>query len=194
MPFLGVEQLPNYPAVVRFNIDGKRADFDYTNLVYQTQSDTTLVADIINRLLTYTAERHTDTITAAELGTILHLADLGDVSTDRAQTGSLLVYQKNSNCGEGCKGLSDTWKVWSALNEQVNSATYPAVFNAEGVPQVLERPANPNQYYQYGWNAQNGLSYSQIPIVDASRVVGSDGKKIALYQDPLTKQLVGVKE
>lgn len=193
-PFLGIEGVPNNIGVVRFNINGKRADFDYTNLVYQTQSDTTLVANIIDRLLTYTAERHTDTITASELGSILHLADLGDVSTDKAQTGSFLVYQKDSNCGEGCKGLQDTWKIWNALNEQVSSATYPAVFDANGAPQALERPANPNQYYQYGWNAQNGLGYTQIPIVDASRVVGTNGKKIALYQDPTTKQIVGVYE
>lgn len=193
VPFLGIEALPDDPMTIRFNINGKRADYDFSNTIYQGQSDTRLVADIINRLLVYTAERHTDTITAAELGNILHLADLGDVSTDKAQSGSLLVYQKNSNCGEGCKGLQDTWKIWNALDQQVSSATYPAVYDANGLPHVLERPANPNQYYQYGWNAENGLGYSQVPIVDASRVVGTDGKKIAIYQDPITKQLVGVK-
>lgn len=193
-PYLGIEQLPDNISVLRFNIDGKRTDYDFTNLVQQTQTDTTLVVDVINRLLQYTAERHTDSITAAELGSILHLADLGDVSTDDAEDGSMLVYQKNNNCGNGCVGLQDSWKVWNALTNQVNSATYPLAFSASGKAQVLERPASPNQYYLLGWNAGDQFSYSQVPIVDTSRVVGTDGKKIALYLDPRTKQIVGVAE
>lgn len=193
-PYLGIEQLPDNISVLRFNLDGKRTDYDFANLVQQTQTDTTLVVDIINRLLQYTAERHTDSITAAELGSILHLADLGDVSTDDAADGSMLVYQRNNNCGNGCVGLQDSWKVWNALTNQVSSATYPFAFSAEGKAQVLERPASPNQYYQLGWNAGNQLSYSQVPIVDASRVVSSNGQKIALYLDPTTKQIVGVYE
>lgn len=193
-PFLGIEQLPDNISVLRFNIDGKRADYDFENLVYQTQTDTTLVVDIIKRLLVYTAERHTDSITASELGSILHLADLGDVSTNEVADGSFLTYQKNNNCGEGCLGLRDSWKVWNALEEQVNSATYAFAFGQDGRPHVLERPASPNQYYQLGWNGARQLSYSQVPIVNASRVVDANGKKTALYLDPRTKQIVGVLE
>lgn len=193
-PYLGIEQLPDNISVLRFNLDGKRADYDFANLIYQNQTDTTLVVDVIKRLLVYSAERHTDSLTAAELGAIFHLADLGDVSTEDAEDGSFLVYQKNNNCGNGCVGLQDSWKTWNALASQVNSATYPFAFDATGKSHVLERPASPNQYYQLGWNAGNQLSYSQVPIVDVSRVVGADGKKIALYLDPSTNQIVGVKE
>lgn len=194
VPYLGVSELPDNISVLRFNINGKRTDYDYRNLVEQTQTDTTLVADVISRLLVYTAERHTDTISAKELGAILHLVDLGDVSGDHLKDGSFLTYQKSNNCGEGCTGTTDTWKAWNALDEQISSATYPFAFDANGKPHVLERPENPNQYYQLSWNAGNQLSYSQLPIVDASRVVGTDGKKIAVYQDPISKQLVGVKQ
>lgn len=193
VPFLGIEQLPDNLSVLRFNIDGKRADYDFTNLIYQTQTDTTLIADVINRLLSYSAERHTDTITAQELGSILHLADIGDVDTNGASTGSLLTYQKGTNCAEGCVGLRDSWKVWTALDEQISSATYPFVFSADGSAHVLQRPANANQYYQLGWNAQNQVSYSQVQTV-ASAPINTNGKKIALYLDPNTKQIVGVEE
>lgn len=192
-PFLGIEQLPDNLSVLRFNIDGKRADYDFTNLIYQTQTDTTLIADVINRLLTYSAERHTDTITAQELGSILHLADIGDVDTNGASTGSFLTYQRGTNCAEGCVGLRDSWKVWSALDEQISSATYPFVFDADGAAHVLQRPANPNQYYQLGWNAQNQVSYSQVQTV-ASAPINTNGKKLALYLDPNTKQIIAVEE
>lgn len=191
--FLGVEQLPDTLSVLRFNIGGKRADYDFSNLIYQTQSDTVLVADAINRLLKYTAERHTDTITAQELGSILHLADIGDVDTTGASNGSLLVYQKDSNCAAGCTGVLDSWKVWNALDEQAANLSYLMGFNANGVGTALAQPMNPGQYYQLGWNAQNQLSYSQLPIVPTAPV-NANGKKLAVYVDPNTKQLVAVEE
>lgn len=187
VPFLGISQLPDNISVLRFNLNGVRADYDYQNLIYQVQSDTTLVADVINRILKYTAERHQDTLTAQELGAILHLADIGDVSSAGAADGSMLTYQKSSNCTDGCVGANDTWKVWNALDSQVQSATYPFVFTQDGKPRTLNRPQNPNQYYQLGWNAQNQLSYSQIPIVPS---VPPNG--IPLYVDPETNQIVGV--
>lgn len=194
--YLGIESLPDNISVLRFNLDGKRTDYDYQNLVYQTQTDTSLVADIINRLLAYSAERHTDTITAQELGSILHLADLGDVSTANATAGSLLTYQQANNCGEGCVGTQDNWKIWNALDEQTNSSTYPMMYSANGLPNILERPQSPNQYYMLGWNANSQVSYSQPQIVDASSVEdpNNNGKKIALYMDPTTKRIVGVYE
>lgn len=192
-PFLGIEQVPNNISVLRFNIDGKRTDYDFKNLIYTVQSETTLVADAINRLLRYQAERHQDTITAQELGAILHLADIGDVNTNGAESGSMLVYQKGTNCADGCIGLRDSWKVWNALDEQVSSATYPFAFAADGTAHTLQRPANPEQYYQLGWNGSNQLSYSQVPTVAAAKPNGN-GKKLAVYLDPNTKQLVAVEQ
>lgn len=192
-PFLGIEQLPDNVSVLRFNIDGKRADYDYSNLVYQTQSDTTLIADAINRLLSYQAERHTDTITAKELGSVLHLADIGDVSTKGAETGSILVYQKDSNCADGCVGLHDSWKIWNALDEQVILATYPFVFAADGTARTIGRPAEPGQFYMLGWNGKNQVSYTQVQTA-SSAPVNTNNKKLRVYLDPNTRALVAVEE
>lgn len=192
-PAFGICEVPDNIGVLRYNVLGKRYDYDYSDLIYQVQTDTSLLADSAKRVLRYMAERHIDSLSAQELGAILHLADLGDVTTKGAVDGSMLVYQKNSNCGEGCTGTGDTWKIWSALDEQISSATYPMVFNGEGKAKVLEQPAHPNQYYQLGWNGKSQLSYSQIPIV-STPPVGTDGKKLAVYVDPTTQQLVAVKE
>lgn len=186
-PFLGIEQVPDNVSVLRFNIDGKRADYDFYNLIYQVQSDTAISADAINRVLVYMAERHTDQITAQELGAILHLSDIGDVSTKGVEGGSMLTYQKSSNCGEGCMGTQDKWVVWNALDEQKSSATYPMAFDAEGHPTTIQRPSAPNKQYLLGWNAQNQLSY--ITPVKATTPPAQGGP---LYYDEASGQIVYV--
>lgn len=192
-PFLGVESLSDNVSVLRYNINGLRTDYDYTNLVYNTQTDTSLTANAIDRVLTYMAERHLDSITARELGAILHLADIGDVSTNGAKDGSLLVYHKNSNCGEGCTGIGDTWQVWNALDQQISSATYLMAFGQDGKAHVLERPQNPSGYYQLGWNGASQLSYSKVPIVTTAPT-NSQGTKTRLYLDENSNQIVAVRE
>lgn len=187
MPFLGIEQVADNISVLRYTIDGKRADYDYANLIYQVQSDTTLVADIVNRLLQYRAERHTDTITARELGALLHLAELGDVTTDGAVDGSMLMYQKSSNCSEGCVGTQDTWKVWNALDEQVSSATYPMAFNADGEAVTIQRPQNPNLQYLLGWNGASQLSYFTPTKATTKPATGGP-----LYYDAASGQILYV--
>lgn len=186
-PFLGIEQVPNNVSVLRYNIAGKRADYDYSNLIYQVQSDTTLIADAINRLLAYQAERHTDTITAQELGSVLHLADIGDVDTKGAETGSLLTYQKNSTCGEGCIGLRDSWKIWTALDEQKSSASYPMAYGPDGSPVTISRPQSPSKQYLLGWNGANQLSYFSPTKATAKPAQGGP-----VYYDEASGQLVYV--
>lgn len=189
MPYLGIEQLPDNLSVLRFSIDGKRTDYDFANLIYQNQSDTSLNADAIHRVLTYMAERHTDSITAQELGSLLHLADIGDVTTVGAETGSMLVYQKNSNCGEGCMGTQNVWKIWNALDAQVSSATYPMAFNSNGQAVTLQRPQDPSIQYLLGWNGANQLSYITPTKAAAKPATGGP-----LYYDAASGQIVYVQE
>lgn len=196
-PYLGIEQLPDNISVLRFNIDGKRTDYDFGSMIYEVQSDTSLSADTINRVLKYMAERHMDAISAQELGSIMHLADIGDVSSLNAKNGSTLVYNKSNDCGEGCFGALDSWRAWHALDmgNQVSSAVYPAVYKEDGYPATLLRPSAANEYYLLGWNGPYKFGYTQVPIVSASSVIDpADNKKIKLYLDPNTRQIVGVKE
>lgn len=182
-PILDIEEMPDSVAMLKFNVNGVSSWYDYTNMIEQTQSDTILIADAIERILQYQAERHTDSITAAELGAILHIADLGDVDITNVEDNSLFVYQKNSNCGSGCIGINNKWVGWNALTNQTTSAQMAMTFDAAGKPHALSAPANADQFYQLGWNADKQLSYTQ-PVQFAS----ADGKK-QLYIDPNTKQI-----
>lgn len=194
-PILEVESMPNDIATYRYNVNGVQTWYDNQPMVYQTQTDTILVADAINRLLEYKAERHKDTISAKELGSILHIADLGDVDITDVEDNSLFVYRKDSSCSGGCVGTSSVWHGWNAMDigNQSASAQYPMAFSDSGVPKAIGTPTNANQYYQLGWNAGSKLSYSQ-PAVVASPPLDTDNKKWKLYMDPTTKALVVVKE
>lgn len=152
--------------VVRINDNGITTEFDCADIIYDGQTDTSLSVDLVKRVLKFVAERHIDSLSAQELGSILHLADLGDVATKGVQQGSMLVYQQNNNCPSGCVGTNNLWQAWNALDagNATGSATYASVYDAEGNPMSLLQPDNPNQFYQLGWNGSNKLSYSQPPI------------------------------
>ena len=192
-PTISVTAEPTDVAVLKFNFNGVTTKYDYRNMITQTQTDTSIYVDVANRVMEYMAERHTDSISAKELGSILHLSDIGDVNFEVVEGGSMLVYQKDSNCAEGCEGIDNSWVAYNALDHIADNLQYSAGYDANGTPKTLGTPTNTNQYYQLGWNAENKLSYSQ-PTVVATAPVDSDNKKWALYVDPDTKALVIVKE
>lgn len=188
-PFLGVYESDYRPGIVTFNIDGKTADWNGKHYVESMQTDTSLVADIIDRLLRFSAERHTDTITAKELGSILHLADIGDVDAHKADQGSLLTYKKNNNCAEGCVGTHNTWEAWNALDNQVQSMHLAMGFDPDGNPLSLATPQNPNRTYLLGWNGKNQVSYFTVTEATAKPANGG-----TVYYDEDSGSLIYVKE
>lgn len=188
-PFIDLDEVPNKPAVYRVNDNGKTAIWDLRNGIRQGQTDTTVSINQVLRVLQHFAERHTDTITAQELGAILHLTDLGDVSTKGAEDGAMMVYKKSDTCPAGCYGTSNVWEPWNALDQDniVSSATYAYGFNANGQPVTLQQPLNPNQYYNFGWNGNNQLSYAQ-PAEETAPILDSQGYAYQMYINPTTKQ------
>lgn len=186
-PVLGIDRVADKPATYRFNDNGLTTIWDFQPGIYDGQTDTSLVTDVIARLLRFSAERHTDTITAEELGAILHLNDLGDVSTKGAEDGAMMVYKKSDTCPAGCIGTNNVWEPWNALDEQQTSAAYGYGFDTNGQPVSLQQPANPNQYYNLGWNGKNQLSYAQ-PAEESAPIVDGDGYAYQMYINPNTKQ------
>lgn len=192
-PIFDIDEMPNDVATLRYNFDGISAWYDYSNMIYQTQTDTTVSVDAIARVLKHMAERHTDTISAKELGSILHLADIGDVDITDVQDHSILVYKKDGTCASGCNGISNTWYGWNSDEHISTSMDSVMGFDADGSPVSLQKPTHTNQYYQLGWNASNKLSYTQ-PKEVTTAPTDADGFKYRLYLDPNTKQIVYVKE
>lgn len=192
-PFLDIGLKSGSSTELSYNINGLTSTWDYYGIVQAGQTDTTLGVNTTDRTMVYNAERHTNTISSKELGSILHIADIGDVDISGVQDNSMFVYQKNSDCGEGCDGLDNSWIAWNALDHGVDSARTVMLFDADGKPRTLNIPANANQYYQLGWNGDSQVSWTQ-PVEVATPPQDADGKVYRLYLDPNTKRIVVVKE
>lgn len=75
------------------------------------ETDTKLSTNYTSSSLIYNAERHTDTITGAQLGSLIKMEDLRDTETANADSCDLLVYNPFcSECGDGCKPKNPRWK------------------------------------------------------------------------------------
>lgn len=181
------------PAWLRFNFGGKSVDYDFTSVVKFAETDTSIRLDIPNRALVYNAEKHTDSFSSKELGSIFHIADIGDVDITGVTNNSLFVFQKNSDCGEGCEGIDNSWVAWNSNEHLVESLDTVMGFDNEGTPEALNRPDNTNQYYQLSWAGSEKVKWTQ-PTVVSTAPVDTDGKKWALYLDPETREIVIVKE
>lgn len=193
LPVIGVEEMPDNIAMLKFNLDGATTYYDYRNMIHQTETDTTLSLDATKRALNYHAERHTDAISAHELGAIFHLADLGDVDVTGVSDGSMLVYHKDNNCAEGCEGISNAWTAWNALEQQTDSLEVLFGAKDDNRPYTLATPANSDEYYMVGWNGNNKVSYSQPQETTIGAVTGTDDKVSILVEDPNTKQIMSIK-
>lgn len=185
--------MPDTVSILRFNFDGLSSWYDFGNMIYQTQTDTTVSVDAINRVLKHMAERHIDTISARELGSILHVADLGDVDITDIADNSLFVYQKNNNCAQGCEGINNRWIAWNNADHSASSMRSVMGFDDNGAPVSLLPPANSDQYYVLGWNGVGQVGYAEIEEVTKQSIT-KDGYIYKVCVDPKNGKLVYIKE
>ena len=184
-------------SILRFNFGGASAWYDYGNMIYQTQTDTSISVNAIERVLKHMAERHVDTISARELGSILHISDIGDVDITGVEDNSLFVYQKDNNCSHGCEGINNSWIAWNSKDHMTDSMKTVMGFDGEGAPQTLFTPSNSSQFYLMGWNGDKQVSYMQPEEVSKESITFTEGTTSYIYKvcmDPNTKQLVVIKE
>ena len=74
------------------------------------ETDTKLSTNYTSASLIYNAEKHTDTITGAQLGSLIKMEDMRDTETANADSCDLLVYNPHcSDCGDGCKPKDARW-------------------------------------------------------------------------------------
>lgn len=171
-PVLEVSRRDDQSVVLKFNVNGVTTEYDMADIIYDGQSDTSLSVEIAKRVLKFVAERHIDTLSAAEIGSILHMGDLGDVSTKGAETGSQLVYRKDDTCGEGCFGTSNQWEIWNARDNTTDNLVYLGGYNADGSLLALRRPVDPSKYSLLGWNADRQVSW--LPFSTRANKVAGD--------------------
>lgn len=189
---LSIEADTTDAAYLRFNLGGRSVWYDFTPVVKAAETCTHLSANKVERSLDYDSECGRQSITARELGSILHVADIGDVDETTIKDNAVLVYRKDANCGENCDGKNG-WIGVDLSEEGDTSLDYIMGSDNEGDVKSLMPPANTNQYYYMAWAAQNKASWTQ-PKVVATAPVDSDNKKWRVYMDPSTHELVIVKE
>ena len=185
-PVIDVQALPDDPLTLSFNFDGLGTTYDYRQMIKAGETDTSLSANAIDRVLKYMAERHTDTISAKELGAILHLTDIGDIDVSDVENNSMLIYKKESDCTHGCDGATNKWVAHNALEHIVDSVQYLMGYDADGAPKSLSSPSSPSQYYQLGWNGSGKAGWKQ------PRKVTSTTNTVPLRMDKTTHEIVWV--
>lgn len=187
---LSVETMTDKPGYVKFNLDGGTVMFDFSEVVAETETDTFLRVDATARVLKYLAEGHINNIPASQLGSILHIADIGDVDISGVTDNSLFVYQKNSDCGKGCDGIDNSWIAWNAddPNHLTNGGESVMVFDDNSAPKSLMSPAHTEQFYLAGWRAGNKFGYMQ-PTQVTRPTTDSDGYTNLLFESPITREL-----
>lgn len=75
------------------------------------ETDTKLSTNFTSSALVYDAEKHTDIITGAQLGSLINLEDLRNTEASNADSCDLLVYNPYcSDCGDGCKPKNARWR------------------------------------------------------------------------------------
>lgn len=189
---LSIESETTNPTDLRFNLGGRSVSYDFDSVIKAGETCTSIIADKVNRTLNYHAECHDNTITASELGAILHMADIGDVDATTLGNNSILVHKNEANCGENCDGKSG-WVGLDPSKEGDTKLDYIIGSDRDGAVKSLMPPANSNQFYYLSWAAGNKAQWKQ-PRVAASAPVDSEGKKHRLYLDPNTHEIVVVKE
>ena len=161
MKVLSIETLTDRPGYVKFNLDGGTVLFDFSDVVAETETDTFLRIDQVARVLKYLAEGHTNNISAQQLGSILHIADIGDVNAGAVTDNSLFIYQKNSECGTNCDSIQNQWVAWNANDHPASEMQMIMGFDENGVPKALDTPQHTNQFYSIMWRGADKVGYSQ---------------------------------
>ena len=189
---LSICEIPDRPGVVEFNLDGKTVEYDFSGLVARIETDTHLRADSVHRVLKYSAERHVNNITAKQLGSILHIADIGDVDITGVTNNSLFVYQKKSDCGRGCDGIDNSWIAWNSDEHLENSGETLMVFDEDNAPKALQPPTHTDQFYSLMWRAGDKIGYTQ-PVEVSAPSTDANGFSYLMFVNPTTKQLEALK-
>ena len=187
-----VEPNPFDSSKVNINVNGATQSIKLPN----RETDTKLSINTVDNTLNYSAERHSDTLTGTQLGSLVELKDLSDVRIDEGLDGNCyeLVYHKYGNCGEGCVSPLDAWSNFNPFVEggKQDYMHFVRGANAYGCPTYLDTPTNPEQYWFAGWKKtgeHKEFGYYQ-PEEVAELPKDASGNPIVLSLSPATKRPV----
>lgn len=192
-PTFSIEALSTDPTTLRFNVNGKSVWYDFEPIVKAAETCTTISVNSTDRQLNYHGECGDYTITAAELGSILHLADISDIDANSITNNGILNYRKDSNCAEGCEGISNGWVSSNPVEVGGTSLEYILGSDADGKMMSLMPPTDASTFSLLTWAGKDKAVWKK-PNIAATAPVDSDNKVWRLYVDPATYELTIVKE
>ena len=192
-PVFDIEALDTDPTTLRFNVNGKSVWYDFEPVVKAGETCTTLNIDAVNRTLNYHGECSDQTISAKELGSILHLGDLGDVDANSITDNGILNYRVSTECPEGCESESSGWRSDNPIDLGATSLDYVLGSDANGALASLMPPTDTTKFSVLTWAGASKAIW-KTPTVVATAPVDGDGKVWRPYIDPSTMELVIVKE
>lgn len=161
------------------------------------ETDTRHSLNYSNATFNYFAEKHQETWTGQQLGSIISVGDLRDTTVNYTTPSMCyeLIYHKYGECGEGCMSVEDAWSTFSIDNENAlgTQIRYVRGANRYGCPYFLDVPADPTQYWYQGWRGdtlENGY-YQPAPV--SKLPTDPNGNYYVLSQYPSNKQpVVGI--
>lgn len=193
-PVFSIEAMADDPTTLRFNVNGKSVWYDFEPVVKAGETCTTLNIDAVNRTLNYHGECSDQTISARELGSILHLSDLGDVNENTITDNGILNYRRSAECGEGCESAAgDGWVSSNALDDDVadTSLDYLLGTDADGKMMSLMPPTDTTTFSYLAWAAQGKAKW--VKPTQAATIPTDGTYKYPLYLDPNTGEIVVVR-
>lgn len=190
---LSIEASSEDPAYLRFNLGGRSVWYDFGPVVKAAETCTHLSTNLSTRSLVYDAECGRETISARQLGAILHLADIGDVDASTIKDNAVLVYRKDADCGENCDGKNG-WIGIDLTEEADEEIDYIMGSDEDGKVKSLMPPANASQTNYLQWEAGGKAKWGTIPIRTSPPVDPDTNQVYKLYLDKSTGEIVAVAE
>lgn len=188
-PVFSIEAMPDDPSILRFNINGKSVWYDFEPVVKSSETCTTLNVNVANRTLDYHGECSDQSIHARELGSILHLADIGDVVESTIGDNGILNYRKDANCGEGCEGINNGWVSTNPVEVGGTSLDYILGADSDGKMMSLMPPTDTTKFSYLAWAAQGKAKW-----VTPTEISVASENYAPLYLDKTTGEIVVLKE
>ncbi len=190
---LSIEADSEDPAYLRFNLGGRSVWYDFGPVVKAAETCTHLSTDLTSRSLIYDGECGRETISARQLGSILHLGDIGDVDASTIKDNAILVYRKDADCGENCDGKNG-WVGIDPSEESDDEIDYILGSDEDGKVKSLQPPVRTDKANFLIWKANGKAQWAVIERRVSPPVDPVTGNALRLYLDPNSGEIVAVEE
>lgn len=184
-PIFSLEAMPDDPDLLRFNVNGKSVWYDFESVTKAGETCTTINVNAVDRTLNYHGECSDQTISAKELGSILHLGDIGDVDADTIKDNGILNYRKTGDCPEGCDGTGDGWVSSNPIEIGGESLEYILGSDSDGKMMSLMPPTDTTTFSYLAWAAQDKVKW-----VKPTAIASATSNYAPLYLDKTTGEIV----